>query len=53
MSPIDENLIAVKERCFLPLSYGEVRPRPRNAEVVVVIAHRLRPSASGRPADAS
>jgi iron complex transport system substrate-binding protein len=52
-SPITENLTAVKNRCFLPLSYDEVTPSPRNAEAVVKIAHWLHPSAFGLPADGS
>jgi iron complex transport system substrate-binding protein len=52
-SPITRNLKAVKNRCFLPLSYDEVTPSPRNAEAVVAIAHWLHPSAFGLPADAS
>ncbi len=49
-SPITKNLTAVKNRCFLPLSYDEVTPSPRNAEAVVKIAHWLHPSAFGLPA---
>ncbi len=30
-SPITKNLTAVKNHCFLPLSYDEVTPSPRNA----------------------
>jgi iron complex transport system substrate-binding protein len=52
-SPITKNLTAVKNRCFLPLSYDEVTPSPRNAEAVVKIAHWLHPSAFGLPADGS
>jgi iron complex transport system substrate-binding protein len=50
---ITRNLTAVKNRCFLPLSYDEVTPSPRNAQAVVAIAHWLHPSAFGLPADGS
>ncbi|HXW80127.1 MAG TPA: ABC transporter substrate-binding protein [Acidimicrobiales bacterium] len=52
-SPIAKNLPAVKNRCFLALSYDEVTPSPRNAGAVVAIAHWLHPSAFGLPADGS
>lgn len=52
-SPITKNLTAVKNRCFLPLSYDEVTPSPRNAEAIVAIARWLHPSAFGLPADSS
>ena len=52
-SPITKNLTAVKNRCFLPLSYDEITPSPRNAEAAVAIAHWLHPSAFGLPADGS
>ncbi len=52
-SPITKNLTAVKNRCFLPLTYDEVTPSPRNAEAVVAIAHWLHPAAFGLPADGS
>ena len=52
-SPITRNLTAVKNRCFLPLSYDEVTPGPRNAAAVVAIARWLHPSAFGLPADGS
>jgi iron complex transport system substrate-binding protein len=48
-----KNLPAVKNRCFLPLSYDEVTPGPRNAEAVMAIARWLHPSAFGLPADGS
>jgi iron complex transport system substrate-binding protein len=48
-----KNLPAVKNRCFLPLSYDEVTPSPRNGEAVVAIAKWLHPSAFGLPADGS
>jgi len=48
-----KNLPAVKNRCFLPLSYDEVTPSPRNAEAVVLIAHWLHPAAFGLPPDGS
>jgi iron complex transport system substrate-binding protein len=50
---ITRNLTAVKHRCFLPLSYDEVTPSPRNAEAVVAIAHWLHPEAFGLPSDGS
>jgi iron complex transport system substrate-binding protein len=52
-SPITQNLTAVKNRCFLPLSYDEVTPGPRNSTAVVAIAHWLHPAAFGLPADGS
>ena len=52
-SPITKNLTAVKNRCFLPLSYDEVTPGPRNAEAVTAIARWLHPAAYGLPADGS
>jgi iron complex transport system substrate-binding protein len=48
-----KNLPAVKNHCFLPLSYDEVTPSPRNAEAVVAIARWLHPSAFGLPPDGS
>jgi iron complex transport system substrate-binding protein len=48
-----KNLPAVKNRCFLPLSYDEVTPGVRNAEAVVAIAKWLHPAAFGLPADGS
>jgi iron complex transport system substrate-binding protein len=47
------NLPAVKNRCFLPLSYDEVTPSPRNAEAVALIARWLHPAAFGLPPDGS
>jgi iron complex transport system substrate-binding protein len=52
-SPITKDLTAVKNRCFLPLTYDEVTPSPRNGEAVVAIAKWLHPSAYGLPADGS
>jgi iron complex transport system substrate-binding protein len=52
-SPITRNLTAVKNRCFLPLSYDEVTPGPRNAEAIVAIARWLHPTAFGLQADGS
>jgi hypothetical protein len=46
-------LTAVKNRCFLPLSYDEVTPRPRNAEAAVASARWPHPSAFGLPAGGS
>jgi iron complex transport system substrate-binding protein len=51
--PITKNLEAVKNGCFLPLSYDEVTPSPRDAEAVVAIAHWLHPSVFGLPSDGS
>jgi iron complex transport system substrate-binding protein len=48
-----KKLPAVKNHCFLPLSYDEVTPSPRNAQAVVAIARWLHPSAFGLPADGS
>lgn len=52
-SEITKNLTAVKNRCFLPLSYDEVTPGPRNSQAVVAIARWLHPAAFGLPADGS
>jgi iron complex transport system substrate-binding protein len=50
---ITRNLTAVKNRCFLPLSYDEVTPSPRNAAAAAQIARWLHPGAFGLPADGS
>jgi iron complex transport system substrate-binding protein len=52
-SHITRRLTAVKNRCFLPLSYDEVTPGPRNAAAVAALAHWLHPAAFGLPADGS
>jgi iron complex transport system substrate-binding protein len=52
-SKITKNLTAVKHHCFLPLSYDEVTPGPRNAAAVVAIARWLHPKAFGLSADGS
>jgi len=52
-SPITRNLAAVKNHCFLPLSYDEVTPGPRNSQAVAAIARWLHPAAFGLPADGS
>jgi iron complex transport system substrate-binding protein len=52
-SPITKNLTAVQNRCFLPLSYDEVTPGPRNSQAVAAIARWLHPAAFGLPADGS
>jgi iron complex transport system substrate-binding protein len=52
-SPITRNLTAVKNHCFLPLSYDEITPGPRNAQAGVAIARWLHPAAFGLPADGS
>jgi len=49
-SPVTRNLTAVKNRCFLPLSYDEITPGPRNATAVTAIARWLHPAAFGLPA---
>jgi iron complex transport system substrate-binding protein len=50
-SPITRNLTAVKNHCFLPLSYDEITPGPRNATAVAAIARWLHPAAFGLPPD--
>jgi iron complex transport system substrate-binding protein len=52
-SPITRNLTAVRNRCFLPLSYDEITPGPRNALAVTAIARWLHPAAFGLPAGGS
>jgi iron complex transport system substrate-binding protein len=52
-SPITKDLTAVQNRCFLPLSYDEVTPSPRNGTAVVAIAQWLHPAAFGLPPDGS
>jgi iron complex transport system substrate-binding protein len=52
-SKFTENLTAVKNKCFLLLSYDEITPGPRNAEAVVKIARWLHPAAYGLLADGS
>jgi iron complex transport system substrate-binding protein len=52
-SPITKKLTAVKNHCFLTLSYDQVTPSPRNAGAVVSIARWLHPNAFGLPADGS
>ena len=52
-SPITRNLTAVKNHCFLPLSYDEITPGPRNAVAVTAIARWLHPAAFGLPPDGS
>ena len=47
--PASKNLPAVKNHCFLPLSYDEITPSPRNAEAVLAIARLLHPAAYGLP----
>jgi iron complex transport system substrate-binding protein len=51
--PATKNLPAVKNHCFLPLSYDEITPSPRNAEAVLAIARWLHPAAFGLPPDGS
>lgn len=52
-SPITKNLTAVKNHCFLPLTYDEVTPGPRDGEAVIALAHWLHPKAFGLSADGS
>jgi iron complex transport system substrate-binding protein len=52
-SPITRNLTAVKRHCFLPLSYDELTPGPRNARAVTAIARWLHPAAYGLPPNGS
>jgi iron complex transport system substrate-binding protein len=52
-SRFTKSLKAVRNKCFLPLSYDEVTPGPRNAEAVVTIAKWLHPAAYGLPAGGS
>ena len=52
-SPITRHLTAVKNRCFLALSYDEITPGPRDALAVTAIARWLHPAAYGLPADGS
>jgi iron complex transport system substrate-binding protein len=52
-SPITRNLTAVKRHCFLPLSYDEITPGPRNAAAVAAIARWLHPAAFGLPPNGS
>jgi iron complex transport system substrate-binding protein len=52
-SPITKNLTAVKNHCFLPLSYDEITPSPRNSQAVAAIARWLHPAAFGLAADGS
>jgi iron complex transport system substrate-binding protein len=52
-SPVTRSLTAVKNHCFLPLSYDEITPGPRNAQAAVAIARWLHPAAYGLPADGS
>jgi iron complex transport system substrate-binding protein len=52
-SPFTRKLTAVKNHCFLTLTYDQVTPSPRNAGAVVEIAHWLHPKAFGLPADGS
>jgi iron complex transport system substrate-binding protein len=52
-SPITKSLTAVKNHCFLPLSYDEITPSPRNSQAVAAIARWLHPAAFGLAADGS
>jgi iron complex transport system substrate-binding protein len=48
-----KDLPAVKNHCFLVLSYDEVTPSPGNAQAVMAIARWLHPSAFGLSPDGS
>lgn len=52
-SEITGNLTAVRNRCFLPLSYDEVTPSPRNAQAVTALARWLHAAAYGLPPEGS
>ena len=52
-SKFTRNLTAVKNHCFLTLSYDQQTPGPRNAEAVIAIARWLHPAAFGLPAGRS
>ncbi len=43
----------MKNHCFLPLSYDEVPPSPRNPQAVAAIARWMHPAAFALPADGS
>jgi iron complex transport system substrate-binding protein len=49
---VTRKITAVRNRCFLALSYDEVTPGPRNAEAIVALARWLHPRAFGLPAAA-
>jgi iron complex transport system substrate-binding protein len=40
-----KDLPAVRRGCFLPLTYDELTPGPRNADAIVALAHWLHPQA--------
>ena len=44
---VTRKITAVRNQCFLALSYDEVTPGPRNAEAVVALARWLHPGAYG------
>lgn len=48
-----EKVPAVKNRCFLTISYDELTPSHRNGEAVVALARWLHPMAFGLPGDGS
>jgi iron complex transport system substrate-binding protein len=52
-SSITKNITAVKNQCFLTLSYDQVTPSPRNGGAVLTIAKWLHPTAFGRNATGS
>jgi iron complex transport system substrate-binding protein len=51
--PASKNLPAVTHHCFLPLSYDQVTPSPRNGQAVLAIARWLHPAAFHLPPDGS
>jgi iron complex transport system substrate-binding protein len=50
---LTKNLPAVRHNCFLPLTYDQLSPGPRNADAVVALAHWLHPAAFGLLAPAA
>jgi iron complex transport system substrate-binding protein len=52
-SPTTRNVTAVKNHCFLTLSYDQITPSPRNAAAVTALSRWLHPGAYGLPADGS
>jgi iron complex transport system substrate-binding protein len=46
---LTRSLPAVKKGCFLPLTYDQLSPGPRNAEAIAALARWLHPQAFGLP----
>jgi iron complex transport system substrate-binding protein len=44
---LTKDLLAVHNNCFLPLTYDQLSPGPRNAEAIVSLAQWLHPEAFG------